>query len=183
MSFWQRNYKTIIISLVVFLGLAFGAAWREKRSFQPEVGDFDDCARFYPVAPVQPLQCWTPEGRLFVKYSFDDERVRIDPVKGWTVRNGRVEVSGMVVGHWFFEADFPAEIWDQQGRRLALGIARAEGEWMTSDLVPFRIVFEVERPLPEEIILVLLKDNPTGLPEHDDALAWPFFINDLEPPE
>jgi hypothetical protein len=52
---------------------------------------------------------------------------------------------------------------------------------MTTDYVPFEAVLEFERPLDigdfsRRGSLILQKDNPSGLPENDDALEITIFF-------
>lgn len=83
-------------------------------------------------------------------------------------------VTGEARGAWFFEGDFPVLLVDWDGRIIAEGVARADGEWMTADFVPFRATLEFETPgYGERGALILQKDNASGLPEHDDALEIP----------
>jgi len=88
------------------------------------------------------------------------------------------------MGSWFFEASFLAELWNGQGQRFAWSLASTSEDWMTNELIPFQIIFEIpEDHKLSDAILVLIKDNPSGLKEHDDALAWPIKLKypvDLE---
>lgn len=84
-------------------------------------------------------------------------------------------VRGEARGNWFFEATFPVILTDWDGRIIAEGYAQADGEWMTPDFVPFTATIVFEKPAyGERGTLILKKDNPSGLPEHDDAVE--FFI-------
>jgi len=48
--------------------------------------------------------------------------------------------------------------------------AEAQGEWMTEDFVPFKAELEFEKPeYGERGTLILQKNNPSGLKDHDDA--------------
>jgi len=91
-------------------------------------------------------------------------------------------VSGEARGFWFFEASFPIVLVDWDGRIIAEHYAEAKSEWMTEDFVPFEGVLEFTRPFPEngEVpdfmrrgALIIKKDNPSGLSEHDDSLEIP----------
>lgn len=79
-------------------------------------------------------------------------------------------VTGEARGFWFFEASFPVRLYDEHGREIGLAIAQAQGEWMTENFVPFRAELTFEAPVTESGMLVLEKDNPSGLPEHADEL-------------
>lgn len=85
-------------------------------------------------------------------------------------------VIGQARGYWFFEASFPVEVIDANGVRLAVGIAQAEDEWMTEDFVPFRADLTIPNSFIGPATLVLHKDNPSGLPEHDASLSFPITV-------
>lgn len=89
-------------------------------------------------------------------------------------------ISGEARGYWFFEADFPVALTDWNGDIIAEVPAVAGSEWMSEAFVPFMATMEFESPYtagdPDFMkngFLILQKDNPTGLPEHDDALEIP----------
>jgi hypothetical protein len=87
-----------------------------------------------------------------------------------------ITISGKARGYWFFEASFPISIVDWDGRIIGEGIATADGEWMTEDFVPFTATITYD--LPEDTpyrrgAIILQKDNPSGLPENDNALEIP----------
>jgi len=79
-------------------------------------------------------------------------------------------VKGEAVGNWFFEADFPVILTNWDGLIIAQGIARAQGDWMTENLVPFEAELEFQTPdYGDTGSLILKKDNPSDLPEFDNA--------------
>lgn len=83
-------------------------------------------------------------------------------------------LTGKARGPWYFEGSFPIELRDQAGAVLAQGVATAQGEWMTEEYVPFTAEIEFVAPAQGAAgILVLKKDNPSGLPEHDAAIELP----------
>jgi hypothetical protein len=92
---------------------------------------------------------------------------------------GQIVASPLVIrgearGMWFFEASFPIRLEDGAGGTLATSIATALGEWMTEDFVPFEAVLTFAAPAGTgDGRLVLQKDNPSGLPEHDAQLVVP----------
>jgi len=90
-------------------------------------------------------------------------------------------VRGKARGFWFFEASFPVILTDWDGRIIAQVPAQAQSEWMTEEFVPFIATLEFAKPEHIEGVinrgsLILKKDNPSGLPEHDDALELPVFF-------
>jgi len=84
-------------------------------------------------------------------------------------------VSGEARGNWFFEASFPVEVRDPSGTVVGHGIAQAGGEWMTTEFVPFAATVTVA-DYSGPATLVLVKDNPSGLPEHDDSVEFPILV-------
>lgn len=95
-------------------------------------------------------------------------------------------VKGKARGLWYFEASFPIVLTDWDGRIIAQWYATAQDEWMTNDFVPFESKLEFESPVFEGVdkdhfsrrgYLIFQKDNPSGLPEYDDALEIPIWFN------
>lgn len=91
-----------------------------------------------------------------------------------------LNISGEARGNWFFEASFPVVLVDWDGVVVAEGVAEAQGEWMTESFVPFVASLEFINPynsgdpdFMKKGTLILRKDNPSGLPENDDALEIP----------
>lgn len=90
-------------------------------------------------------------------------------------------VSGRARGTWYFEGSFPIVLTDWDGKIIAQGHATANGEWMTTSFVPFTGILEFIKPVVsakygERGFLILRKDNPSGLPEHDDTLEIPVYF-------
>ena len=81
-----------------------------------------------------------------------------------------MEITGRAPGNWFFEASAPVTLTNWDGLIIAESYVQAEGEWMTTDYVPFRgtITF-TENNLYNRGFLIFKKDNASGLPEHDDS--------------
>jgi Immunoglobulin-like domain of bacterial spore germination len=82
-------------------------------------------------------------------------------------------VRGRARGMWFFEGDFPVKLVDARGKVLAQVPARAQGEWMTEQYVPFEATVPFDPQGATEGTLILQKNNASGLPEHDDELRVP----------
>ena len=82
-------------------------------------------------------------------------------------------VKGEARGPWFFEGTFPVELVDANGTSVATGQAKAVGEWMTMDFVPFTVSIDYPPTKTKTGFLVLKKDNPSGDPSKDDAFKIP----------
>lgn len=87
-------------------------------------------------------------------------------------------VIGKARGNWFFEASFPIEVFDKNGKSLAIGIAQPQKgeEWMTTNFVNFKADIKVPQTYIGPATLVLKKDNPSGLIQHDASISFPITI-------
>ncbi len=82
-----------------------------------------------------------------------------------------IAITGEAKGTWYFEASFPIVLKDAQGNVIAQFHAQALGDWMTTNFVPFAASLPFPaQPAGSHGTLILQKDNPSGLPEHDDAV-------------
>lgn len=85
-------------------------------------------------------------------------------------------VIGKARGYWFFEGSFPIELLDKDDKTLVIAVAKAEGEWMTEDFVPFKALIKAPIDYIGPATLVLRKDNPSGLPENDASISFPITV-------
>ena len=85
-------------------------------------------------------------------------------------------IRGEARGFWFFEATFPVELYDEADNFIAQSHARAEGEWMTEEFVPFEANLEFNVSVEQRGRLVLRKSNPSGFSEHSDKIAIPIVL-------
>ncbi|HEV7449697.1 MAG TPA: Gmad2 immunoglobulin-like domain-containing protein, partial [Candidatus Paceibacterota bacterium] len=103
-----------------------------------------------------------------------DVIVVASPTIGSAVSSTTVTIAGTARGPWYFEASFPAEILDAQGKVLAQSPAQAQGNWQTNDFVPFSVKLSYpKQPSGSAGTIVLKKDNPSGDPAHDQSLSIP----------
>ena len=82
-------------------------------------------------------------------------------------------VSGKAKGTWYFEASFPLILQDANGKVLAQLPVQAQGDWMTTDFVPFSASIAFAKPETATGVLILKNDNPSGLPENDKSISIP----------
>lgn len=101
------------------------------------------------------------------------------PEKNTLIKNP-VELSGEARGSWYFEASFPVRIEDTNGNVLGQHFLQANGDWMTTDFVPFSGELSyVPPPVTTTGYIIFEKDNPSGLPEFDDEYRLPVIIPPL----
>ncbi len=102
-------------------------------------------------------------------------------VKNLSVKKGQEITSPLIIegeakGTWFFEANFPIKIIDEQGNVLGTSYVQAQSDWMTEDYVPFKGQITYASKTGGNGFLVLSKDNPSGLPEHDKEIKIPVVL-------
>jgi hypothetical protein len=85
-------------------------------------------------------------------------------------------VTGKAPGNWFFEAQAPIMVQIEDGSKIAQSQMLALDDWMTTDLVNFKAEITITEAYSGPATLVLIKDNPSGLPENDDSLEIPIVI-------
>ena len=184
------DMKWASIAIIAFLFLAGLITWwvvGRKSAEAPQVASFADCvAAGYPIAERQPRQCSTPDGATFseeVGGGNDEQDDKNDLIRVETPRaNAEVgiplTIKGEARGTWFFEASFPVRLHDANGKDIPLDPPRmsAKGDWMTEEFVSFEGTFTFLPSATETGTLVLMKDNPSGLPEHDDSIEIPIVF-------
>ena len=87
-----------------------------------------------------------------------------------------VIIKGKARGIWFFEASFPVFVVDGNGKESAVMPAQAKTNWMTTDFVDFELTLNFQAPTTQKGHLIFKKDNPSGLPEHDNELKMPIVF-------
>jgi len=87
--------------------------------------------------------------------------------------NSPLIIEGEARGSWFFEASFPIKLYDENNNLIAQAIAQAQGNWMTDTFVPFKAELNFNNSTSTSGILILEKDNPSGLSENDSQLLVP----------
>ncbi|MEX0877289.1 MAG: Gmad2 immunoglobulin-like domain-containing protein [Candidatus Spechtbacterales bacterium] len=164
----------VIVGLGVYAFMFMGPAEEDVVI----VSNFEECVeQGNAIMESYPRQCRAQDGRTFTEDIGNElektDLIRIDNPRPNQIISSPIMVSGQARGYWFFEASFPVRLYDANNVEIALGIAQAQSEWMTEDFVPFKTTLEFEKPTTPTGTLVLERDNPSGLPENDDALMIP----------
>lgn len=142
------------------------------------ISSFEECLeKGGMIQESYPRRCITKDGSSFSEY-IGNELEKIDLIIVNSPRpNDTVEspliVKGEARGYWFFEGSFPVKIFDEDNELLGVYVAIAEKEWMTEEFVPFEAKIDFPETKSKNGKLVLEKDNPSGLSQHDDSLIIP----------
>jgi hypothetical protein len=103
---------------------------------------------------------------------FGAAEIQIESALMNTLLQSPLVIKGQAKGSWFFEGSFPVTLRDSEGNRIATAPARAKGDWMTQDFVPFEASFSFTTASQTGTIM-FEKDNPSGLPAHAGSLTVP----------
>lgn len=171
------------LAAIIMLALLWQAIENDKKG---PATSFEECvAKGHPVMESYPRQCNDGE-KTFTEF-VGNELEKIDLVRLESPRPNETISSPLIIrgearGTWFFEASFPVTLVNWDGLIIAESFATAQSEWMTTDFVPFEAKIEFEfdpNTYSNRGFLILRKDNPSGLPEHDDALEIPIYFEGL----
>lgn len=126
------------------------------------------------VAPVSEENTEIPASFTYVNSS-DDIIIVNSPAPADTV-GSNFEISGQARGYWYFEGSFPYEILDSNNEQLVLHFATAQGEWMTTEFVPFSFTASIPADYIGPATVVLHRDNPSDMPENDMSVSFPIIV-------
>ena len=190
----------MIFALTAIGFLIHGAMTVNTEIYSPStVNSFEQCAEHgYPIMESYPEQCRTPDGRVFMKVIAEniDARVSVasstpdilpapessvassSPARLDSVHEGErivspLTLSGSARGNWYFEASFPILLLDNKGNTITESHATAKADWMTDAFVPFNATLTWASTTATSGVIVLKRDNPSGLPEHDAQIRIP----------
>lgn len=183
----MKNIFYIVLILFVIGLVGWFFFYRSGETTVENILSFEDCAAAgYPVMESYPRQCKTPDGRTYAEElpqpkityvnATSDNLVAENPFPGAVVGKEFI-ATGKARGNWYFEASFPITVLDKDGNQLFQTYATAQGEWMTTEFVPFK-----SQPIkiPANYIgpatIVFHNDNASGLPENDKSVSFPITI-------
>ena len=182
----MKNKIFILLIIIIIGGAALYFIFPEKTEEPPlpEISSFEECVSAgYPIMESYPRKCKAPSGKTFTEDIGNEleksDLIRIDSPRPNQAIESPLSVQGEARGTWYFEADFPIKLFDDNGFLLGITPARAQGEWMTEDFVTFSASFPFSVPSTSKGRLVLEKDNPSGLPEHADQLIVPVYFKEM----
>lgn len=179
------------IAGVILVAAVAAIFWYMKRDAgYVAVNSFEECASAgYPVLESFPEQCRTPDGRTFTRgtstppaatttatsspASGNENLIRVTNIAANQEITSPLTIRGEARGNWYFEASFPVELRDGNGKLIAQVPAQAIGEWMTTEFVPFSVALTFAKPTTATGTLILHNDNPSGLPENDRWISIP----------
>jgi hypothetical protein len=105
--------------------------------------------------------------------SEENENIKVTSPKPNDIVTSPLVVTGEAKGTWYFEGDFPVDLYDENCIKIAAHYAVAKEFSMVDYFVPFEGTIEFDPGDSATGTLVLEKDNPTGCIQFDDNLVIP----------
>lgn len=174
----------LVVGLVggYYFGYDIGHEKATKFAADNAVDSYEECLLYtkdQAMIAIYPPQCQVGS-KTFTQDIGNElelaEKIIIETPRPGTVVASPLTIKGTARGSWFFEANFPVELYDDSGTRIAVGVAKTSEDWMTEDFVAYEAVLTFTAPAAAKGYLLLKKDNPSGLPENDNSLRVPVIF-------
>lgn len=141
-----------ILTLIIIAALAVGGWWLWSQNQPVGTGPMED------------------SGSVLIH---EDVKL-LTPRAGETVRSPLV-IKGEAKT-WYFEGSFGVKLIGPSGKVLAEHYVQAQGDWMTTEFVPFEGTLQFVSDEEGMGQLVLQKDNPSDMRELDESVSVPVRI-------
>lgn len=178
----MNKTTSIIIGIIILALVAFAVITSTKKA-PVVVTNFEECvAAGNPIQESFPEKCSTPDRKTFTK-SIDRNDlsqfiVSENPQPNQEISSG-IELSGKA-RTWYFEGSFPVRLLDANDAEMTAVPATAQGDWMTTDWVPYKAVLNFSTPTTATGTLVLQKDNPSDDRSLDQEIRIPVKFKDYK---
>lgn len=178
-------YTSVVLILLVLTGFYYYFEFGISPVKEVLVLNFDDCVKAGNlVMESYPRKCKTKDGKMFteeIKEKITYNNATIDIIQVELPYPGAVtgkdfSVVGKARGNWYFEASFPIQILDKDGKVLFEGPVQAQGDWMTENFVPFKVDIKIPQNYIGKATIILKKDNPSGDISKDASISFPINI-------
>ncbi len=165
--YWQKEKK------IPSKGVLNCAKEGEKINRNPLIGSTDIKCCFGLVE-------WRESRSFSICLKPTKEGIVIDSPKENEKIKSPLKISGKAKGNWFFEAEFTAELYDENENFLGNAILTAKEDWMTENFVDFEGTLEFSQPQSENGKLRFLSANPSGLAENQKIFEIPIQFEKIK---
>lgn len=166
---YNKLALVIGVLLIIAAGVVVSLTAKEEVK-KNKITSFTECASAgYPIMESYPRQCSTGDETFTEEIKVlptVNEIIVVETPKPNAVIKSPVTIKGKARGNWYFEASFPFRVVDAAGTVLAQVPVQAQGEWMTTEFVPFEMSVPFKQPTTTTGMLIFEKDNPSGLPQN-----------------
>jgi hypothetical protein len=163
-TFYMKTIISVILAILVLLGIGY---------FFIQRGGTDVVTYPTPQSNNNNGNTYATPYATPAATSTTSTMVRGVSVQPNSIVKSPLTVTGEARGNWYFEASFPIKILDAAGKVLGQAPAQAQGEWMTTNFVPFKALIAFATSTTDTGTLVIEKDNPSGLPQNAAEVRIP----------
>lgn len=181
------KYLTGVFIFIFALGAVYwtSTAYLSKQEDEVVIQNFVECLTRSGSVIMEsyPRKCRSTTDEVFFEKvpmpSGEMSMFRIENPKPGEVISSPLVATGTARGSWYSEGTFTVLLLDSLANTIARAPARAQGEWMTEDSVPFQatLIFNFSTSTKETVgekgTLVFMKANPSGLSENDASVKIP----------
>jgi hypothetical protein len=158
--------------LVIAIAALFLLLPHIKKAQAPTVTDFQSCIDAGgQILESDPIQCLSG-GKTYRENESSDPEVVLDTPQYGGIVTSPLKISGKARNTWFFEANIPVVLKDQNGKVLIQKGLTATSDWTVPGFVPFSGTLEFTADT-DYGVLIINKDNPSGDPARDSSFAVP----------
>ena len=161
----------VILSTVVIIGLLF-VGCKQDMPATTTAATTAAVSTSAITSATTATETTAEETETTVKDAASDQIKVTKPTPNQIIQSPLI-VEGEARGTWYFEASFPVKLLDANGNVIAASPAQAQSDWMTDNFVPFKVQIEFKKPATSTGVLVLEKDNPSGLPKNAAKIEIP----------
>lgn len=158
-----KGQQALLTLIVVGIALAaFGIFWYESH---------------IPTAAPATTTGINPDAGNYAYTNASGDTVLVDtPIAGAAVGR-QFSLSGKARGAWYFEGSFPYQILNKDGALLTQGAVQAQGDWMSTDFVPFSADVTIPGAYTGAATVLLHNDNPSGDSANAASVSYPITIH------
>jgi len=169
----MKRYIILGVLVVLAIGALFFIPWKPQIP-QDNVVDFATCEQAGGnITGTDTATCTMLDGRTFQEQPVAESEVVLDTPQFGDLVTSPMTVAGKARGNWFFEANIPVMLKDENGNILVQKGVMTSADWMTTDFVPFSTTLTFDPGDASMGVLIISKDNPSGLPQNDSSFAVP----------
>jgi len=171
----MNKYGQMAILVVLGALLIFLIPQHQVQAPSTMITNFETCEEAGGTITIseQGRVCTPPSGECCFVDEEPVAEVKVSSPEFGGLVKSPLKVTGQARGTWFFEANLPVVLKDSNGKILAQQGFQAAADWMTTEFVPFEGVLTFATPETELGVLIINKDNPSGLTEFDSSFAVP----------
>lgn len=99
----------------------------------------------------------------------EQTKIKLNNVSGGDTISRTATIEGEARGSWYSEGQFSVVVKDTSDKEIGSFVAKAQGEWMTEEFVPFKTELDLSDYSGDAAKLEFQKANPSGMEENAES--------------